>query len=689
MKIVRGKHFSEPPVVRTNSNGAPVYAYGYTYISSEAPDLTNDATLQDGNENAITKIQLKHSDEIKSNYVGINTTRVPRVSENEYLPVECVNLIDGNPMTCWLSKTQSTSTLTPVWIRLDFPIERKCNRIVLRKLPVIPGRNREYTWGLEGEGAVDIGRGMPKHLTVEFSVDGWHWDKVFEGETNDTDDKEFFEIKTDLRPVRMVRITGTKLIMVENLMFCFSIANVEVYDENDTNVALVSKGVGVQVNSTTHSHGMEMEVQRTLFPIHYDIGAKWLRIGFHDDVINWHWVEREKGILKIDPYADATITEMYDNGIEIIMCLNFGNRLYTGQPRVVPQLWEFNYDPATPPKTEEALEAWGNYCRFMVRHFKDRVNYFEIWNEWTNYCYWCDAQDIELYLKLARIAMDIIRKEAPEAKIVMGSLNGFPHGISRWDEKELETQRTQHRFMVPITRLAKEVDVIGYHPFYNSPPKNLHNYDADISAFKRFCENEGFQGTYSASEYNFSNTVTGYEADMWWGHFRCTELDKAVYVARTTVLHTYHAVSSIFCATNSSTHPLDLSLFRRATIQDPVDARQPQAAFYVMRNLSTYLDGVEGYHGEVEVSGAKKHMVQKPFIRGEERLYALWYDELNDETFAGDPVDLTIEGEYKEMTGFDPVNGVEQRLDFSVENGKTRVRNWMLKDYPTFLRGFM
>lgn len=689
MKIIRGKHFSEPPVVRTNADGSPVYGYGYTYISSAAPDLLDSVKLQEGNQGELKKLRLKHSDEIGSNYMGCNTTRMPRISDNDYMPVECVNLIDGNPMTCWLSKTQPVSTLMPIWIRLDFPVEKKCNRIVLRKLPHIPGRNREYAWGLEGEGAVDIGRGLPKHLTVEYSVDGWHWEKVFEGETNDTDDKEFFEIQTDLKPVRMVRITGTQLVMVENLMYCFSIANVEVYDENDNNIALVHKGVGVQVNSTTHSHGQEMEVQRTLFPVHYDLGLKWIRIGYHDDVINWHWVEKEKGKYEIDPYADATITEMHDNGAEIMMCLNFGNRLYTGQPRMLPQLWEFNYDPPTPPKTDEALEAWGNYCRYMVRYFKDRVNYFEIWNEWTNYCYWCDAQDLDLYVKIARIAIDIIRAEAPAAKIVMGSVNGFPHGISQWDEKELAVQKSANRFMAPVTRLAKEVDVIGYHPFYNSAPDFLEHYDADVCAFKKFCESEGFRGTYSASEYNFSNTLPGYEADMWWGHFRCTELEKAIYMTRATVLHTYHGISSIFCETNNSCHPLDLSLFRRSTIQDPVDARQPQAAYYVMRNLSTYLDGVEGFTGEACVSGAKKHMMQKPFVRGEERLFAFWYDELGDEAFAGDAVDVTLDGEYKELIGYDPINGVEQKLDITVDKGKTIVRNWILKDYPTFLRGSM
>ena len=87
------------------------------------------------------------------------------------------------------------------------------------------------------------------------------------------------------------------------------------------------------------------------------------------------------------------------------------------------------------------------------------------------------------------------------------------------------------------------------------------------------------------------------------------------------------------------------------------------------------------------VTGAKKHMVQKPFVRGEERIFALWYDELSDETFAGDTVDLVLPGEYKELIGFDPINGVEQKLNIRIENGKTIVERFILKDYPMFLRG--
>lgn len=57
--------------------------------------------------------------------------------------------------------------------------------------------------------------------------------------------------------------------------------------------------------------------------------------------------------------------------------------------------------------------------RFIVRHFKDRVQYFEIWNEPTirDSVQWIEVED---YINLVRRAVPVIREEYPEAKIVVG-----------------------------------------------------------------------------------------------------------------------------------------------------------------------------------------------------------------------------------------------------------------------------
>ena len=270
-------------------------------------------------------------------------------------------------------------------------------------------------------------------------------------------------------------------------------------------MALATCGTGVTVNSTHHSPGQELAAHRWYWPLHYDAGFKWARVGYHDDPINWHWVEKEKGVLKIDPVTDAAVTELAAHGVNIVMSLNFGNRLYSGPAtRPIPQLWEWNYDMPAPPTTPDALAAWTRYVEFMVKHFRDRVDHFEIWNEWNISCYWGAVPNVEHYLAVARAAIPVIRQHAPDAKIMMGSWAGFPHGISTWSPEQLAAKEKESLILQATRELAREVDEIGWHPCYQADPERWKNYGADVRALRAWLETVGFRGHCMATEWNYS-----------------------------------------------------------------------------------------------------------------------------------------------------------------------------------------
>jgi hypothetical protein len=106
----------------------------------------------------------------------------------------------------------------------------------------------------------------------------------------------------------------------------------------------------------------------------YPIGFKWMRISANIDPLNWQYVETEVGKYSIDPAVDDIITEYASNGINIVLNLGVG----VGENR--PDTTRF--------KTMSDVERYSNYVRFMVRHFKDRVRYYEIWNEPGCDCPW-------------------------------------------------------------------------------------------------------------------------------------------------------------------------------------------------------------------------------------------------------------------------------------------------------------
>jgi hypothetical protein len=682
------------PVVRATCKGIPVYSYGYTNILGESPDLVEDARVQANGDTTLYKAPLKKSWEITSNRLGTDTPGMPRTPANDYLPLEAIHLIDGDPQTCWSSRMQPQPDVEPVWIRLDLPMERTIHKIVLRKRP--PGAKRNMVGSVPPEeGAVEVGMGMPAELTIKVSRDARHWEVVFEGESGDAPDQREFVYEFTACPAKQIWIIGRNLPRVENWLFAFSIADVEVYDTEGNNVALATRGTGVTVSSTQHAPTQEIEAHRWFWPLHCDLGLKWVRMGHHDDPINWHWVERERGKLRVDPGADAAITYLAERGIDVVMALGFGNRLYT-QPdpaRKLPQLWEWYYENPKPPTTPEALEAWARYVRFMATHFRDRVRYFELWNEWNIAVYWGAEPNLEQYFAVAHTAIPILREVCPDAKVVLGGVSGYGwrqgcEGMSTCSPEELAAREREAPFLRAIREFAREVDVISWHPIYQTDPElsRCRTYIEDVRALQSYCAAQGFRGEYMASEWAYGADYPAPAPPNWWGDFVCSEIEKAKYVAQLTVAHTALGVGSFFCTTWNSYYPLDLSLLRRTFSADPISPQQPQAAYYVMRNLATALDELEPAEFSFRVNGGPEDMVTFALARRGERVLALWRSGRTHDHCAGKPCDVLLDGRYESAIGNDPLNGTAQELRVHAEGDRTCVPGILVKDYPILIR---
>jgi len=84
-------------------------------------------------------------------------------------------------------------------------------------------------------------------------------------------------------------------------------------------------------------------------------------------------------------------------------------------------LWEA--DPAFPAGGRRwaisTRDAWRNYVRAMVRHYKGQVRYYEVVNEPETV-----FRDVKAYVERLKAAHDVIREEDPAAKIVAPSYSG-------------------------------------------------------------------------------------------------------------------------------------------------------------------------------------------------------------------------------------------------------------------------
>ena len=187
-------------------------------------------------------------------------------------------------------------------------------------------------------------------------------------------------------------------------------------------------------------------------------GAKWARLQS-----GWARCEREEGVYDF-AWLDKIVDNLASRGVEPWICLCYGNPIYT--ELAVPV---FGAVGCPPISTERETNAWLAYVRATVEHFKDRVRYFEIWNEADNYYSWRHSEgeeatperrleNAEEYGRFS-IATSIAVKEIyPEAKVI-----GFALGHA--DELEWPNVDLEWVNRALATGLYKHIDYASFHTY--------------------------------------------------------------------------------------------------------------------------------------------------------------------------------------------------------------------------------
>lgn len=170
-----------------------------------------------------------------------------------------------------------------------------------------------------------------------------------------------------------------------------------------------------------------------------NLGVKMIRL-----LSGWQKTEKTPGVYDF-LWLDKVVNNLIDRGLVPWLCLSYGNEVYDDNAKNIVG------GTACPPVHNDMQKnAWKNYVKAVAEHFKDRITYYEIWNE-PEWC-WTDGAHPEDYGKMCISSIEAIKSVYPNAKIIIGALAGQ-------DLFFIDT-------VLKTPGLAKEVDFVSFH-LYN------------------------------------------------------------------------------------------------------------------------------------------------------------------------------------------------------------------------------
>ncbi|MGD2145496.1 MAG: right-handed parallel beta-helix repeat-containing protein [Anaerolineae bacterium] len=377
-----------------------------------------------------------------------------------------------------------------------------------------------------------------------------------------------------------------------------------------------------------------------------NMGLKSLR--FTITRIDGDRVDWDKPELTFEPRHYDFIAGLAANGVMVKYLLIFRDDALGGEGR--PYYPRF--------KTQEEIDGYLDYVRFIIGNVDGLVPYFEIWNEPNigDCVQWIEVED---YLELVRQVAPVIRQEAPGAKIVLAATTYL-----------IEPEAHDYLFSVVSSDVMPLVDAVQWHPFYGASPEFLseyyYAYPSVVQDIKDTAAAHGFTGEFMAGE-------------IWWGTEEEPEShDKGIWYSETAAAK-YHARGTL----------MHLGMGVRVT-QNAVPSAWPsrQLVDTAVTNLCTLMAGAETTNLPVEIDTQATDVVSASFsLPNGEHLVALWTDGAAVDDDRGTSAILTLPGfSGQTATGMDVLHGFAQGMITSSEGGALVIRDLLVKDYPVILR---
>lgn len=352
--------------------------------------------------------------------------------------------------------------------------------------------------------------------------------------------------------------------------------------------------------------------------------------------------------MSVIPHHDEIFSTVAAHGVEITYTLTFWDKEspYTEVVLSGPRF-----------KSEDQILRYLDFVRFIVGHFKDRVQCFEIWNE-PNQPDPGHHIDVWDYIELVRRTVPVIRDEFPQAKIQVGGTSNLR-----------EPEPRDYLFRILRSNIMPLVDVVSWHPIYGTSPEHeyyeeyYYDYPPLVQEIKNVASSHGFKGEYVADELTYwvQGELIGWEGEPW----RYSPTRAAKFYARAIVMHL----------------GMDVTVGVGGISERPI-------IFPTIQNLCTLMAAHEAIGMPVEIDVDYEPVAYCAFrYPNGDRILAVWTDGVAQDEDSGVPATITFPGLTTEtVTGIDVLHGFEQELVFETAGGKTVIRDLLVKDYPILIK---
>lgn len=245
-----------------------------------------------------------------------------------------------------------------------------------------------------------------------------------------------------------------------------------------------------------------------------DAGFGWIRCDFA-----WYDLEPRSGTWNLGG-TDHLVDQAGKRCIRILGILGSSPPWANGG-----RAW--NYPPTD-------LQAWRNYVRTVVSHYRGKVAAWEVWNEQNIHAFWQPEPDPVSYVRLLAAASEEIRKSDPGAQVVMG-------GVAGLDPDYLNACLS--------LGASEYVDALAYHPYAETIGEEGQSEADRLRPKEKLCRDivafvRDLIGRYTQKRLEIWVTEVGWTT--WEGELGVEECTQADYLARTVLNYGDSDVSKVF-----------------------------------------------------------------------------------------------------------------------------------------------